>query len=331
MYSSKVMSSAQRVLSQRRQSALVEADRRRERLVQSYPELETLERQLGNTGAQLVKAAMSGDAARHLVSLREHNLELQELRASILRHAGLPANYLEPPFTCSICQDTGFAEGRRCACLEGLLKAEAYKAIPALGNLGEYSFSTFSLDYYGERATGNQPSPRSRMAVVLDKCRRMAQDFTPLGESLLLIGRTGLGKTHLSLAVAGAVVERGYSVVYTSAQGLCDRAERNKFGRDVDGEDGSFLRCAEEGDLLVLDDLGSEFVSQLSTAVLFNLINTRLLERRRTIISTNLSPDDMQTRYSERMVSRLLCGYTMLYFDGEDVRQQKIWRERGME
>ena len=327
MYDQKIIEQVLRQLSQRRQQAVLAAQHRRQELSRACPRLEEIRRELGETGSQLVKTVLAKGGEEEIRRLREKNLALQEEQSAILREAGLPEDYLEPPFQCPRCQDTGFDGGKRCACMEALLKAEACRALPTLDGGGEYRFGNFSLDYYSEKAAApGQPSPRQRMTAVLERCREFVSPFQPQKGSLLLIGRTGLGKTHLSLAMAGEAARQGFGVVYASAQGICDRAEREKFGRDEDGSDGRFLRAAAGCDLLILDDLGSEYSSPLSAAILFDLVNSRLLDRRSTIISTNLSPDEMQQKYSERLVSRLLCGYTMLYFDGADIRQQKMMR-----
>ena len=324
MYDQKIIDSAMRRLSHRRQQALLTAQQRREELSQAHPRLEETLRQLGETGPQLVKAVLARRPQEEIHRLQDRSLALQEEMSLLLKELGLPADYLEPSFHCTLCQDTGFQNGKRCSCLEALLKEEACRALPTLDGGGQYQFSNFSLDYYSQRSPApGRPSPRQRMEGVLAKCRAYVTPFLPRGESLLFIGRTGLGKTHLSLAVAGEAARQGFGVVYASAQGICDRAERVKFGRDEDGSDGQFLRAAYGCDLLVLDDLGSEYSSPLSNATLFDLVNSRLLDRRATLISTNLSPDEMERKYSERLVSRLLCGYAMLYFEGEDIRQQK--------
>ncbi len=329
MYLAEVFDKANRLLSQRRQQALVTAQQHREELLDKFPQLLELERRLSQTGAQLAKASLGGAASRSLLQeIQAKNLDLQSRRDALLTKAGFSPDFLEPPFTCKSCEDTGYVNGRRCNCFEALLKTEAYRQIPVPGSREEYSFERFSLEYYAD-APGSEPlSPRARMGAVLAKCKNYAAEFTPRGESLMMIGRTGLGKTHLSLAIAGRVIDRGFGVVYTTAQGLIDRAERDKFGRDPQGTDAQFLRYAQECDLLILDDLGSEFITPLASAILFNLINSRLLEQRRTIISTNLLPDEIQQKYAERLVSRLLCGYTMLAFAGEDIRLLKGWNKR---
>lgn len=322
MYSSKVCDAALRQLSRRRSQALNIADQRRDELFARVPRLQEIERQLSYQGAQLGRLALSGkDITEQLEAMRKQNLALQQEQNNILEQLGLPCDYLEPPFSCPLCQDTGSIDGKRCQCLTALMRNEASKALPAPNHLGEYSFDSFDLSYYPTQGEG-AVSPRQQMQAVLNKCRSFAQSFPCNGESLLFIGRTGLGKTHLSLAIANEVSKSGAAVAYASAQDLVDRAERAKFGRDT-GDDAEFIQGALSCDLLILDDLGTEFMSQMAATTLFQIINTRLLEQRSTIISSNLSPQELQERYSERLASRILCSYSALPFAGNDIRLQK--------
>ncbi|MBP0962708.1 MAG: ATP-binding protein [Oscillospiraceae bacterium] len=322
MYSSKVCDAALRQLSRRRSRALDIADQRREELFARVPRLQEIEKLLSMQGAQLGRMALSGQSfAQQLEEMRSQNLALQKEQDSILAQLGLPCNYLEPPYSCPHCQDTGNVDGKRCECLTALMRNEACKALPAPNHLDEYSFETFDLSFYPTQGNGSV-SPRQQMQAVLNKCRSFAESFPCNGESLLFIGRTGLGKTHLSLAIANEVSKTGAAVAYASAQDLVDRAERARFGRDT-GEDAEFVQGALTCDLLILDDLGTEFMSQMTATTLFQIINTRLLERRSTIISSNLSLEQMQERYSERLSSRILCSYSALTFTGNDIRLQK--------
>jgi len=322
MYSSQVCEAAIRQLSRRRSQALATADARRDELFARVPRLKEIEIQLSAQGAQLGRMALTGENfAKHLAEMREKNLTLQQEQEDILKQLGLSPDYLEPPFFCPVCQDTGNVNGKRCSCLTALMRVEASKALPAPDHLDDYSFETFDLGYYPTQSEG-PVSPRQQMQAVLNKCRSFAESFPCNGESLLFIGRTGLGKTHLSLAIANEVAKTGAAVAYASAQDLIDRAERAKFGRDSGG-DAEFVQGALTCDLLILDDLGTEFGSQMAAATLFQVINTRLLERRSTIISSNLSPQELQERYSERLASRILCSYSALPFAGNDIRLQK--------
>lgn len=325
MYSSQVCDAALRQLSRRRSKALELADARREELFARVPRLREIERSLSAQGAQLGRLALSGgDLSAKMAELQKSNLALQKEQEELLAQLGLAADYLEPPFTCPRCQDTGSLNGKRCECLTALMRKEASKALPAPEHLEEYSFQSFDLSFYPDHGEG-PVSPRQQMQAVLNKCRSFAESFPCGGESLLFIGRTGLGKTHLSLAIANQVAKSGAAVAYASAQDLVDRAERAKFGRDMGG-DAQFVQGALTCDLLILDDLGTEFSSQMAAATLFQVVNTRLLERRSTIISSNLSPQELQERYSERLASRILCSYAALPFAGNDVRLIKAMR-----
>ena len=322
MYSSQICDAALRQLSRRRSKALETADRRREELFARVPRLAEIEREMAYQGARLARIALGGGGfAQELEQLKNANLSLQQEQNDILAALGLPEDYLEPPYSCPLCQDTGKVDGKRCTCLTALMRQEASKALPAPEHLDEFSFARFDLNYYPDQSD-NGISPRRHMTGVLNKCRSFAEAFPCGGESLLFTGRTGLGKTHLSLAIANQVAQSGAAVAYASAQDLVDRAERAKFGRDAGG-DAEFVQGALTCDLLILDDLGTEFANQMAAATLFQVINTRLLERRSTIISTNLSLNELNERYSERLASRILCSYTTVPFAGNDVRMQK--------
>ena len=323
MYSSQICDAALRQLSRRRSQALATADARRDELFARVPRLKEIDNQLSLQGAQLAQIALSGEnSSQQLHCIRQQNFALQQEQNEILHQLGLPENYLDPPYFCPVCQDTGYIDGKRCQCLSGLLRIEASKSLPAPDHLSAYRFEAFSLDYYPDSGNG-AISPRQQMRSVLKKCRNFAKAFPCDGESLLFVGRTGLGKTHLSLAIANEVAKSGAAVAYTSAQDLVDRSERVKFGRNTDGTDQEFVQGALSCDLLILDDLGSEYLNQFAASTLFHVINTRLLERRSTIISTNLIPQELQDRYSERLASRILCSYSALPFVGNDIRLQK--------
>ena len=161
------------------------------------------------------------------------------------------------------------------------------------------------------------------MKEILDFCRDYAADFATDSPSLLLYGATGLGKTHLSLAIASEAVKKGYGVIYGSAQNLMSRLEKEHFssGRnsEYEGSEQALLEC----DLLIIDDLGAEFSTQFTVAELYNIINTRIMSRLPVIISTNLTPDGLEQKYTQRITSRIIGNYITLYLCGKDIRQIK--------
>ena len=261
------------------------------------------------------RALLDEQAARNLRANREIEL--------LLRKNKLPADYLEVKWTCPVCEDTGVCGNRLCACHIELLKQLAFQEAGRRSPLKFCLFSDFDLGYYDE--TYNEEyrcSPRDRMRDVLEFCREYAADFDPTASpSLLMQGETGLGKTHLSLSIAGEVIGKGFTVLYNSAQNIFNELQKERFGK-TDGA-GQFEAMTLECDLLVLDDLGAEFSTSFTNAALYNFINTRINAALPTIISTNLTLRELEERYTRRITSRLIGEYTALTFFGADVRQKK--------
>ena len=205
-----------------------------------------------------------------------------------------------------------------CACMKRELTLAGFRS-SGLGALAEkQSFESFSLDYYRADAQNLRLMERT-LAVA----REYAADFSLRSGNLIFFGRTGLGKTHLSTAIAREVILRGYDVRYDSLPNILADFEfdRYKSGyKDVEPRGERYLTC----DLLIMDDLGTEVVNQFTLSCLYTIINTRLAAERPTIISTNLGEDALQERYNDRITSRLLGEYRPLIFVGQDIRMQKL-------
>lgn len=323
-YPKEVYNRAWEELSRRSQAARELTRTRREEIRRAVPEIARLEREMARTAATVARAIIADPdhAQENIARLSEQNLTMQHSRGELLMANGYPADYLAEQYGCPHCRDHGYVGAEMCGCLRRLLKREAYTQLSAVSQAGLCRFETFSLDYYPAKPVdGSGIVPRQRMAQILEVCGQYAATFSPGAQSLLLIGHTGLGKTHLSLAIAAAVTEAGYGVVYTPLQKLMDRLESNKFSRASGGEQyAENIEFVTSCDLLVLDDLGTEFHTQFTGAVLYNIINTRLVEGRPTIISTNLELSQIEEKYSQRMVSRLVCSYKVLKFYGRDIR-----------
>ena len=273
---------------------------------------------MSSAGLATIKALGMGadDAKEYIRKLSEINLAAQTQRSLLLKNAGFPENWLDVRYSCKKCEDKGFVNGIMCDCFKELLKSLEYEKLCSNLPVNNCRFDNFKLDYYPD---GIGTSPRQRMESVLNYCKTYATDFSKKSSSLLLYGHTGLGKTHLSLAIAGKVVEAGHGVIYSSAQNLFNKLEKEKFGRSDGNTEENILGC----DLLIIDDLGAEFTTQFTVSALYNIVNSRELEDKPTIISTNLTPEQLLSTYSERIASRILNNYTLLRFDGTDIRQIK--------
>jgi DNA replication protein DnaC len=195
-------------------------------------------------------------------------------------------------------------------------------------DLGNQSFDTFELDWYPEGLMpGKACSYRHHMEVkVLDYCKEFAMGFGKRPGNLLLFGAPGLGKTHLSAAIAREVSAEGWSVVYDTAAHVFERFENQKFSREEDAEVSSDVERILNCDLLILDDLGTEMTTAFVQSALYQIINTRLMEKKSTIINSNLSPDKIAQRYSAQIASRIEGEYHILGFVGEDIRKLKKQR-----
>ena len=301
-----------------------DADRRRELLHQNVPGVREIDNLLSRVGLDIMQAIVKGGSTTgvEVDEIRRRNLKLQARRAELLRQHGYPEDYSDVKYECPLCSDSGYVDGKMCSCMKKELVMAGCES-SGMGHLMRtQSFDNFSLDYYARNKAEYGEMERN-LSVAL----RFSEGFSGRGSgNLLLMGGTGLGKTHLCSAMARVIIERGYDVYYTGAQGMISDFERERFGNSSGGlasggEDTSrYFEC----DLLIIDDLGTEVTNQFTVACLFNIINTRLSQGMPTIINTNLSAGDMKARYSDRIVSRLLGEYRTLRFVGHDVRAQKL-------
>lgn len=319
-YSRETYETAKAKIDALRQKAIRENEERRKAFVAINPEYSELDRKIAQTSIQLTRVMLSGqkDITEAISEIRNNNLAMQQRQLDILRENGCPEDFLEPKFSCSKCSDTGFIDGKMCPCFKDILQKTAYEELNKSTPLELCSFRTFSIDFYPDKAENSNLSPRQIMDKVKKNCWDYANNFTLNSANLMFQGGVGLGKTHLSLAIAGKVITKGYGVIYGSAQNFFNNIEAEHFGR---GDDKQYtLNLLKSCDLLILDDLGTEFITQFTTAALYDIINTRILSRRPTIISTNFNIDGLKKKYDDRITSRLSGNYVRYQFVGSDVR-----------
>lgn len=279
-----------------------------------------IDAQLSRTAIDAAKAVLAGANAKKLLTkMKDENLLLQGEMRGLLIAANLPANYLEVKYSCKKCRDTGYVDGIMCGCLKDRIKKIAYNNLNRLSPLALSTFESFDVNFYPDQKADDGVNIKLHMEKVLRFCREYAKNFDEGAENLFLQGATGLGKTHLSLAIANDVIERGYNVIYASAPNIIAQLEKEHFDRDAEGDEtkGHLVDC----DLLILDDLGTEFQTSFSSATIYNIINSRIMYKKPTIISTNLSVKEIQAAYSKRLVSRIMGDYKRLFFLGNDIRQ----------
>ena len=297
---------------------------RRERIFQRQPRLREIERELCSTMSRIITGALrrGTDPGPAIQTLRDENLSLQAEKRELLGRMGLPEDCLEEKPLCQLCGDTGYRNGKMCRCLRRYYAREQQKELSRMLDLGSQSFDTFSLEWYPDRYdTAQGCVPRQHMEMVYDVCADYAHQFAKRPGNLLLFGAPGLGKTHLSAAIAREVSGEGFSVVYDTAGHVFERFETQKFSREETAE--SDVERVLSCDLLILDDLGTEMTTAFVQSALYQIVNIRLMERLSTILSTNLTPGDIARRYSPQIASRIEGEYQILPFVGEDIRKLK--------
>lgn len=323
-YDGKLLARARAKLEERRAANLAEQRRRRRMVYHELPELERIDADMRRQMAELVRLTVSRrpDIRQRLDALREDSLLLQRRRAELLQAAGYSADFLDEIYSCPRCRDTGVYEGGVCSCLSRLYNAELTAELGALMH-GDECFERFDLSLYPAEADASGVSAREAMALVYNSCRRFAENFSPSSPNLLLQGGTGLGKTYLSACIARVVSAAGCSVCYDSASAALDCFESAKFQRDTaEGEAAALrVRRMQDCDLMILDDLGTEMLTPMSQSALYTLINTRLVNGKKMIISTNLTNDELSRRYSAQISSRILGEFIRLPFFGRDIRR----------
>lgn len=291
------------------------ADRRSEEVWARDKRIAEIDRELSATGLKLLSSALLDDEKREQAykKLEQSIFALRDEKKERLAALGLPEDYTDVKYECEKCSDTGYVGIKMCDCLKKALTKQNYKS----SGIGKYlegqTFDNFDLSLYpfGEA--------RENMSRIFNQARSFADSFSPdSSESLLFVGGTGLGKTHLSSAIAKEVIEKGYSVAYESAQNIISAFEKDRFARE---EYNLKSQKYVDADLLIIDDLGTEIQSKSAVSYFYTLINTRLISSKPTILSTNLTPTELNSQYEKRIVSRLFGEYTVLQFTGEDIRR----------
>ena len=323
-YDGSIMQRALARYDQDKQRRADELEQRRRMAFTRQPRLAEIDRELRGTMGRIVTSALQKgtDPLPAIRVLRDENLELQRERAELLTAMGEPIDYLDDKPACPLCGDTGYRRGQVCDCLKKYYAREQLHELSRLLPLGEAAFDSFRFDYYDDAVWPDYgTSPRANMERNFDVCRDYAQQFSKGSGNLLLSGGTGLGKTFLSACIARVVSDGGYSVVYDTAGRIFSQFEEAKFRGDAEG-DADAKRC-QRCDLLIVDDLGTEMTTSFVQSALYQLVNGRLMEGKATIISTNLAPEELGTRYGGAVLSRLEGEYEILPFFGEDIRRLK--------
>lgn len=317
-FSDIIYSKAENILKSRREQAEKLADMRRKEFIAKYPELIDIENTMKNAALDVIRSVGADGKRVNIYEVAKINLQAQEKRKELIKKAGYPEDYLEPPYTCKKCKDSGIVNGKLCECHLAVLQQLSVSELSCSPLLARSTFDSFDLKYYSDikdRELGF--SPRDIMRGCYEMLKAYAENFTCNSNSFFFTGATGLGKTHLALAVLNKVTQNGFSVYYSSAGSIVKKLEKERFGR----ADESVEDEIERSDLLIIDDLGAEFSTAFSQAAINELVNNAILSGKPMIIISNLSRPELEEKYGQRLTSRLNC-FEIIQFVGEDIRQQ---------
>ena len=322
-YTSDVIKLAYEELDRRRERAIAVHDARVDEIRKNYPEIYGVYSEILSTKDRLTDAILSKSAniREKISAIRDDNLRNQNELKVRLRRFGFPENYLEIKYACPLCEDSGVRNGNRCECVTALLDKFAVEKLNEQCKIRLGSFDDFNLSYYPESYSykGSVINAKELMAGNLKFCRDYADSFTTDSPSLFLYGQTGLGKTFLSGCIAGELLRKGVSVAFDSIQNYLREIENEHFGRS----DGDTMQILLNAEIVILDDLGSEFTTGFTSSAVYNIINSRLNMGRPMIVSSNLSIEELNAKYDDRIISRLTGMFRTLRFIGEDIRQIK--------
>jgi len=307
---------------------LHEQRKRREKIYTELPELAQLDDQLAERSILAARAALDGDTTA-LDQLAENNHRISKQKQQILMSAGYPANSLELTYTCPDCKDTGFIGSEKCHCFKQALTLSLSKNSTLGHILEKENFSTFSFSYYDDMIADSQLhlTPQDNIRKVVADARLFVQEFDQTHRNLLIYGNTGVGKTFLTNCIAKELMDTAHHVVYMTSHALFEAFESHQFHTKEQVSDSTLYHYIFDCDLLIIDDLGTELSNAFTNSWLYTCINERHLHEKATIISTNLSLEQLRDRYSERIFSRITGNYTLLKLIGKDIRVLKRMEE----
>ncbi|SHH52350.1 ATP-binding protein [Tepidibacter thalassicus] len=308
-----------------RDNAKFNLEVRKNKIYKKIPRIKEIDDKIFQIGLSLSKAVLMSPEKREEI-IQKAKIEMNKLKKEknhILTTNNIPLDYLEIKYKCEKCKDTGFIKnGIKCDCLKQELINNAYKISNLSKMVEKENFNHFDINLFSDKKSDDEEiSPRENMWHIYSICENFILNFDENNdENLLFYGNTGLGKTFMCSCIAKELLDKGKIVIYKTAYDLIEVAKSYKFEKQFSSTDKENYKILFECDLLIIDDLGTEIINTFSTSEIFNIINSRLIENKKTIISTNLSPAQIASTYTERIFSRLISYFRMLRFIGEDIR-----------
>lgn len=302
-------------------------EKRIDEIYKKIPRIKEIDEMLMNRGIKVAKTVLlkSNEAKESIEKLKRETDELKNEKIQLLKENGFDANYLINIYKCSVCKDTGYIGMEKCKCFKQKLLTKYYNLSNLNSTIQKENFDTFDIRYYSNEISETKGiSPNDNIKKIYRDAIEFVKCFDERFSNLLIYGETGLGKTFLCNCIAKDLLQNGKTILYLTAPQIFKKIEEYRFNKDeLDENDTQQMEMIYEVDLLIIDDLGSEFSTVITITEFFNIVNTRLLQKKHTIFSTNLTLNELQNTYTDRIVSRIFAYYKMMGLFGEDIRVKK--------
>ncbi len=296
-----------------------------EKIYSDFPEVKEIEEKINNCGVkctgEIIKNPEKGEEI--ILKMEEEIKALKKERIKILKDLNIEDDYNEIKYSCEKCKDTGFIENEKCSCLKEKLRIDGYER-SNLGNLIKtQNFENFDFSLYETKKNASGHSPLDYIKIAYNEAKKFCEEFKTT-KNILFYGNTGLGKTYISSCIAKEIIDLGYSVRFMSASKLFSVYDDYKFNRGNEEENKRITDEAYSCDLLIIDDLGTEFFTSNSLSFLYDLMNERIIQGKKMIITTNLSIDELSSKYTPRFISRLYESFNTIKLEGENIRKKML-------
>lgn len=296
---------------------------RKQEIYKKIPRIQEIDQTIASSSIDAIRAKLQHGTDK-VSDTKEQNHILIAEKKDLLRSHGYPVDYLQPIYTCPLCQDTGRIGNEYCSCFQQAAISILYRQSNLEQILKTENFDTFDLNYYTKEKDNTHPySSYENMNNILKKAKAFVEEFDTGGGNLLFFGAPGLGKTFLSNCIAKELLDTRHTVLYQSSIHLFEDiadAVMNKGQNPHSQETYQYLYSC---DLLIIDDLGTENINAFVLSQLYNIINTRMLQKKSTLISTNLNLDELRECYTTRITDRIIEAYNVYPFYGNNIRHAK--------
>ncbi len=305
---------ANEILEKRKQQSFFDLQKRKEEVFKIIPNYQDISFEITSLGASLVLAKISKDE-KQAESLKLEMDLLDKKQSELLEKHGFSKEYLLSEPFCKICEDTGYINGNLCECMIKENARQKQKYLSSLSPMPQKSFSEFDINLYPNKVNEDGTNSFNHMNDIFEFSKKYAHNFSTNLKGILMMGTSGLGKTHLACSIASVCIKKGFSVIYTSSQALFNVIEQSKYS------DSELLESISECDLFILDDLGSEYLTHYAVSSFYNIVNNRTIKNLPTIYTSNLkTQNEIYSKYPEKIASRILGQNHILIFKGNDNR-----------